>query len=130
MTTSAGHPAAEPAQILARVCAALDALIAAGEPYGGLFPSILDRRNGVMAQSLPPGIPGQRTGDRSHHGPNLLHDEAALATLDGLAAALDRPDYAAAANRYLRRWATHSTDTETGLFPWGEHAYWHLLEDR
>ena len=28
------------------------------------------------------------------------------------------------------RFATHCTDTVTGLFPWGEHAYWHLVEDR
>ncbi len=116
--------------ILKIVTQALDALISAAEPYSGLFPSLLDRHTGAMLKSLPPAIPGQRDGDRSHPGSNLVHDEATLKTLYALATALDRPDYAAAADRYLQRFATHCTDTATGLFPWGEHSFWHLAEDR
>ena len=45
---------------------ALDALIAAAAPYKGLFPSILDRRAGVIPETMPPPIPGQRNGDRAY----------------------------------------------------------------
>lgn len=115
---------------IATVCAALEALFRAADPYHGLIPSILDRATGRIPASLPPGIPGQRNADRSYPGSNLIHDQAALFTAYGLAAALDRPDLAAGADRYLQRFVTHCTHTETGLFPWGEHSFWHLTEDR
>ena len=116
--------------ILARVCAALDALVRAGAPYHGLIPSVLDLQSGQLLETLPAPIPGQRMEDRSHPGCNLIHDQALLATLLALAEALGRPDYGAAAGDYLRHWATHCTATVTGLFPWGEHAFWHLRENR
>jgi len=119
-----------PQDVLKRVCGALDLLIEAGEPHQGLFPSVLDPDTGAMLAELPPAIPGQRMGDRAFPGSNLIHDEATLATMYALAAALGRPDYAQAADRYLKRFATHCTDTASGLFPWGEHAFWHLAEDR
>ena len=118
---------------------AIDTLIVASEPYEGLFPSMLDRHEGTMLRDVPPAIPGQREHDRAHHGTNLIHDEPVLQTMYALAEALDRPTYAAAADRYLETFATtciagdesHGPGgTATGLFPWGEHAYWHLLEDR
>jgi hypothetical protein len=105
-------PAGE--MLLERVAQAAGAVVAASEPFGGLFPSLLDRRSGRMLDTLPPPIPGQRTGDRSHLGCNLIHDEALLATLDALAATLGRPAYRHAVERYLARWATHCTDTGTG----------------
>jgi len=117
-------------ELLKKVCRALDRLIAAAEPYSGLFPSLLDRGTGTMLTDLPPAIPGQRDGDRAHLGSNLIHDEATLRTLYALATALDRPDYADAADAYLQRFADHCTDTATGLFPWGEHSFWHLADDR
>ena len=119
-----------PEQILQKVCRSLDILIEVGDQYGGLFPSLLDRHSHQMLEELPAAIPGQRDGDRAHLGSNLIHDEAALKTLYALSAALDRPTYAEAADRYLRHFATHCTNTASGLFPWGEHAYWHLAEDR
>jgi hypothetical protein len=116
--------------ILDLVTDTLDALVAAGTPYGGLFPSLLDRRSGTMLEALPPPIAGQRLGDRAHPGSNLIHDQAALATLYGLGSGLGRDDYRRAADTYLRHWATTCTDTATGLFPWGEHSFWHLTEQR
>lgn len=116
--------------ILEKISRACDLLIVSGRPHGGLFPSLLDRRTGVPLAALPPAIPGQRNADRAFPGSNLIHDEAALKTLYALAAALDRPEYATAADAYLRRFATHCTGTATGLFPWGEHSFWHLTEDR
>jgi hypothetical protein len=95
-----------------------------------LIPSLLDRRTGTMLETLPPPIAGQRQGDRAHLGSNLIHDQALLATMYALAGAVGRAGYRDAADRYLERFATHCTDTATGLFPWGEHAYWHLGEDR
>lgn len=116
--------------ILKKVCEALDALIEIGASYNGLWPSIIDRSSHEMMPDMPPGIPGQRDGDRSHLGCNLIHDQAALKTLYALAGVLDKSEYSKAADRYLERFATHCTDTPTGIFPWGEHAYWHLVEDR
>jgi hypothetical protein len=63
-----------------------------------------------MLQEMPPAIEGQRDGDRSCRGSNTIHDEATLATLYRLA--------------IVRGRATHCTATQTGLFPWGEHAFW------
>ena len=79
---------------------------------------------------MPCSIAGQRDGDRSYGGSNLIHDEAALKTLYALAEALERPEYAQAADRYLRYFANNCTATPSGLFPWGEHAFWHLGEGR
>ncbi len=120
----------EAQQILEKVCRAIDVLVEIGGEYEGLFPSLIDREAHRMLDTLPPAIEGQRDGDRSHLGSNLMHDEVTLKTMYALSAVLDRPDYAGAADRYLKRFATHCTDTVSGIFPWGEHAYWHLVEDR
>ena len=115
--------------ILDRVCGALDVLMGAGAAYDGLFPSLIDRKTHEMVTELPPAIDGQRMGDRAHLGSNLMHDHTALQAMYVLAEALGRKDYEAAADRYLQRFATHCTDTPTGLFPWGEHSFWHLEND-
>jgi hypothetical protein len=39
--------------LLAPVTRALDALLAAAQPYHGLFPSLLDRQTGAMLTALP-----------------------------------------------------------------------------
>jgi hypothetical protein len=127
-STSAGA-LADPDAILGRVTRAVDALVEAGAPYGGLFPSFLDRRTGAMLEELPPPIPGQRTGDRAFPGNNLMHDLPLLGTMYCLAEA-GRPACAAAADRYLEHWAATCTATATGLFPWGEHAFWDLRAQR
>ncbi len=115
-----------PDAILKKVCDSIDVLIESGKAYGGLFPSLLNLDTHRMLTELPPPIPGQRMGDRAFLGSNLMHDQHVLKIMY----ALDRNGYPEAADRYLRRFATHCTDTVTGLFPWGEHAYWHLEEDR
>lgn len=119
-----------PDQILQKVCHAIDTLIEAAKPHEGLFPSVLALDTRQMPDELPTPIPGQRNGDRSHPGCNLIHDEAILMTMVALGEALARHDYLAAVDQYLHHFATHCTDTVTGLFPWGEHAFWHLVEDR
>ncbi len=96
------HTGSHPLSIMNHVVRAMDALVDAGEPFEGLFPSLLDRETCGMLTRMPPPIPGLRNGDRSHLGSNLIHDEATLKTLYALAKALDRPDYSEAADRYSR----------------------------
>lgn len=116
----------DPAGILDAVTEALDTLASAGEHHDGLFPSITDRNEGRMLAELPEPIPGQRNNDRAFRGSNLMHDHPTLRAMSALAAHTDRERYATAVDRYLTTFATECTDTETGLFPWGEHAFWHL----
>ena len=118
-----------PEQLLTRVEAGLDTLVEVGERYDGLLPSMLDLTRHEMLTEAPEPIPGQRAGDRSYRGSNLIHDEATLRTMYAMAAARARPEYAEAADRYLSRFATHCTTTPSGLFPWGEHAFWDLEAD-
>jgi len=115
--------------LLDRVCKSLDSLIAASKPYHGLFPSLLDRHTGTMLEEFPPPIDGQRITDRSPSGSNLIHDEATLKTFYALADILNRDEYAAAADGYLRHFAENCTNTATGLFPWGEHSFWDLAKN-
>ena len=119
-----------PDEILSKVTTAIDLLADVGTRYDGLFPSLIDRDTHQMLAEMPPPIEGQRNGDRAHPGSNLIHDEALLMTMYALSEYGSDQRFADAADRYLRRFATHCTDTATGLFPWGEHAFWHLLEDR
>jgi hypothetical protein len=129
---AAASPSVSADEILSRVTRAIDALVDASAPYGGLFPSFLDRRTGAMLDELPPPIPGQRIGDRSFPGNNLMHDLPLLGTMYGLAAVSDEgyAAYATAADRYLAEWAATCTESATGLFPWGEHAFWDLRARR
>lgn len=114
---------------LSTVTTAIDRLVASADPHDGLFPSVLDRETGEMLSELPPAVPGQRDCDRALDGCNLIHDQPVLRTMYALAD-VDYLEYADAADRYLERFATHCTETPNGLFPWGEHAFWHLREDR
>ncbi len=117
----------QPHTILQRVITALETLSAAGEPHQGLFPSIIHRHDGTQLAEMPPHIPGQRPSDRSFRGSNLMHDQVTLLTMRALGPR--HPHLATAADRYLQRFAEHCTNTVSGLFPWGEHSFWHLDRD-
>ena len=119
-----------PELTITKICNAVDLMIESSMPYKGLFPSILHPQTGDMLTEKPPKIPGQRDGDRAHLGSNLVHDEPLLATMNALAETESKPEYAEAVDRYLKHFAQNCTDTTTGLFPWGEHAFWHLIEER
>ena len=116
-------------EILGHVNGALDQLIEIGNHHAGLFPSMIDRSTNDMLLEIPPAIPGQRIHDRANHGSNLTHDEPTLMTLYALGVHQKNTAYTNAADRYLKRFATHCTDTPTGLFPWGEHSCWNLVDD-
>lgn len=120
----------DPEETLGTVESAIDALVEASEPHDGLFPSIIDRTTCEMAQTTPPDIPGQRPNDRAPLGCNPIHDVPTLRTMYAFAESERRPEFARAADRYVERFATRCADTATGLLPWGEHAFWHLEEDR
>lgn len=136
--------------ILDHVTTAMDAVIDATEAHGGpyMFSSVLDRETGTVPDDLPPPIDhGHRVQDRAYPGANLMHDVDLLRAMFGLAQAAeadrlgagttDLPStdrgyrrYETAALQYLDYFATYCVDTKTGLFPWGEHAFWHLELDR
>lgn len=118
-----------PDDIIHKATKAIESLISIADAHDGLIPSIIDRTTQRMMTELPPAIPGQRDGDRSHLGSNLIHDEALLLTMYSLAETEGRSDFLEAADRYFERFAVHCTNTPTGIFPWGEHAYWHLVND-
>ena len=118
------------AEGLDRVVQAIGAIVEASDPYDGLFPSLLNPRSGKMLTTLPPAIHGQRDGDRCLHGNNLIHDEPLLKAMYALAEIDGRASFGDAAGRYLERYARSCADTPSGLFGWGEHAFWHLLEGR
>ena len=119
-----------PEVIINKICNAIDLMIESSKPYKGLFPSILHPKTGEMLTEKPPKIPGQRDGDRAHLGSNLIHDEPLLATMNALAETESKPEYAEAVDQYLAHFAQHCTHTTTGLFPWGEHSFWQLIEER
>lgn len=118
----------DPEHTLERVTRSFNVLITAGEDHRGLFPSIADRETGALLTEAP-AIPGQRDSDRAYRGSNLMHDHPTLRAMDALAEHTGRDTYATAVGRYLETFATDCTDTPTGLFPWGEHAFWHLEAD-
>ena len=117
--------------LLKTVTAAIDTLIEASQPHQGLFPAMMDRATATLLRGpMPPQMEGLRDSDRAYLGCNLTHDVPLLETMVDLSAAGLRPDYAAAADRYLHRFATHCAPASvTGLFPWGEHSFWDLVAD-
>ncbi len=119
-----------PEVIITKICNAIDLMIKSSKEYKGLFPSILHPQTGEMLMDKPPKIPGQRDGDRAHLGTNLIHDEPLLATMNALAETQSKPIYVEAVDRYLEHFAQNCTQTKTGLFPWGEHSFWHLIGER
>ena len=119
-----------PEMVINKICNAIDLMIESSKSYKGLFPSILHPQTGNMLMEKPPKIPGQRNGDRAHLGNNLIHDEPLLATMNALAENQSKPEYIEAVDRYLEHFAQNCTHTATGLFPWGEHSFWHLIEER
>ena len=108
---------------------ALDLLIATGHRHQGFFPSILNL-DGTQPFRLPDAIPGQRNCDRAFPGTNLMHDHALLRVLRDIDAFAPGHGFAVGADRYLTRFAAICSSATSGLFPWGEHLFWNLEEDR
>ena len=117
------------------VRAFLDTMIAEGtDRYGKqrspMFCSILDMETHSLPADPPANIPGQRHGDRALHGGNLFHDVMLLRACDAVSALTGDKRYATAATDYLKFFLTHCPHKVTGLFPWGEHAYWDFHNEK
>lgn len=119
-----------PTYVRERVLACIDRLLEIADHYQGLLPSILDVQSGRMPQTAPPALPGQREGDRARWGCNLMHDLPLLTVIQAIATIDSRTAYEQAVDRYLHRFVARCTNTPSGLFTWGEHAYWRLDTDR
>ena len=111
---------------LVSVC---DRLVDAADGAGGFIPSVMGLDEGGRLYKLPRAISGQRDNDRAFPGSNLLHDFPTLAAFDALSAFTGDDRYAAATDRYLRRFMETCTRTTSGLFLWGEHAFWNIVDE-
>lgn len=106
-----------------------------GDNHQGLIPGIIDWETlqmyqGTSRSDFPDEIQGQRPQDRVYNGANISDEKALLQTFYSLDAVGGGSEFASAADDYLDRFANHCTNTTTGLWPHGEHSYWHLVDDR
>ncbi len=105
-------------------------LIQVMKRYGGLLPSCLDLETHDMPKTDPGILPGQRSWDRALTGGNLMHDMPLLGLLYSLGETQGQSTFQEAADSYLDAFLERCINTPTGLFPWGEHAFWKLRENR
>jgi len=111
----------------------LDTMIAEGrDRYGAvhspMFASLLELDTHENPEDTPANVPGQRYGDRSIHGGNLFHDIMLLRACDYATSLTGDHKYRNAASDYLRFFLDNCPQP-TGLFPWGEHAYWNFYKE-
>lgn len=116
----------------ARAC--IDTLIQEGtDRYGAvsspMFASLLDMETHRIPDDIPANIEGQRYSDRSLRGGNLMHDIMLLRACDVLTDLTGDRRYAQAATDYLAFFLERCPQP-TGLFPWGEHAYWDFFQEK
>jgi hypothetical protein len=100
-----------------------------GKVTSPMFASILDMQSHSLPEDIPANIEGQRYGDRSLRGGNLFHDVMLLQACDQLTALTKDEKYSRARRSYLE-FFIKSCPQPTGLFPWGEHAYWDFFEEK
>ena len=117
------------------VVACCDLLIEQGtDRYGPVHSpqvaSVLRLATRAMPVVRPPEIAGQRPEDRGYGGGNLLHDLPLLGCWYDLGRVLGLPRFAEAADGYLQWFLDNCPNPVTGLFPWGEHTFWHFVYER
>jgi hypothetical protein len=100
-----------------------------GSVHSPMFASLLDMDSHRIPEDIPANIEGQRYSDRSLRGGNLMHDIMLLRACDLLTKFTGDPKYREAAQGYLKFFLSHCPQP-TGLFPWGEHAYWDFFEEK
>ncbi len=113
----------------------IDTMIASGtDRYGDvsspMFASLIDMDTHRNPLETPQNSPGQRYGDRSVHGGNLFHDVMLLQAMDYLSKSTGDDKYTNAVTDYLTFFLSNCPHPNTGLFPWGEHAYWNFYEEK
>lgn len=132
-----------PLDALAVVRAYADCLLEHGhDAYGAerspLFAEALDRHTLKLLEgdalarvsAIPFDQWGIRPQDRMLTAANPMHCENLYQTLYALTAATGEKKYAAEADRSLKFFFEHCPSAATGLFYWGEHAGWDLIQDR
>ena len=112
-----------------------DTMIASGtDRYGKvnspMFASLIDMDTHRNPLETPEDSPGQRFGDRSIHGGNLFQDVMLLQALDNMSKLTGNQKYQQAVTDYLTFFLKNCPHPNTGLFPWGEHAYWNFYEEQ
>lgn len=112
-----------------------DTMIAEGtDRYGPIkspmFASLIDLDSHSNPEDIPGNSPGQRYGDRSLRGGNLCQDIMLLQAMDNMSKLTGNPKYRQAATDYLSFFLANCPHPNTGLFPWGEHAYWNFYEEK
>ena len=101
-----------------------------GEVHSPMFCSILDIESRTHPNMELPTVHGQRIGDRATYGGNLQHDQMAIMAAHQVSAITGDDSYRQIARDYLQFFLDNCTDTPTGLWPWGEHAYWDFYAER
>jgi hypothetical protein len=112
-----------------------DTMIASGTDHYGsvsspMFTSLLDLKTHRNPDDIPGNTIGQRYGDRSLHGGNLCQDVMLLQAMDNITKLTGEKKYRDAATDYLTFFLKNCPHPNTGLFPWGEHAYWNFYEEK
>jgi hypothetical protein len=112
-----------------------DTMISSGtDRYGTIkspmFASIIDMETHRNPLETPENSPGQRFGDRSIHGGNLFQDVMLLQALDNMSKLTGNQKYQQEVTDYLTFFLKNCPHPNTGLFPWGEHAYWNFYEEQ
>ena len=112
-----------------------DTMIASGtDRYGTIkspmFTSLIDLETHSNPEDKPGNSPGQRYEDRSLHGGNLLQDVMLLQSMDYMSKLTGNQKYQQHVTDYLTFFLENCPHPNTGLFPWGEHAYWNFYEEQ
>lgn len=112
-----------------------DTMIASGtDRYGKInspmFTSLIDLESHRNPEDIPGNSPGQRYGDRSLQGGNLCQDVMLLQAMDNMSKLTGKQQYQKAVTDYLSFFLANCPHPNTGLFPWGEHAYWNFYEEK
>jgi hypothetical protein len=102
-----------------------------GKVHSPMFTSLIDMEtHRHPGDDTPDNSPGQRYGDRSLYGGNLFQDVMLLRALDYISELTGNKKYRRAVTDYLTFFLKNCPRPETGLFPWGEHAYWNFYEEK
>jgi hypothetical protein len=100
-----------------------------GAEHSPLFSSILDLKTGRMPEKPPALLAGQRPQDRAYPGCNMQHDLHTLILMDHLTAITGQERYRRHVTAYLEFFLRRCAAAGNGLFPCGEHAFWHFTKE-
>ncbi len=103
-----------------------------GSVHSPMFAADLDLETLRLPDQQPPppyGVELYELSRYSYGGSNLMWDILTLRSFYLLTEVTANDRYWKAADAYLEFFVNHAPSMTTGLFPWGQHAYWKLLVD-